>query len=75
MDRMRSLSTKLTLAFVLVGVIGAVLVALIVQQRTRSAFGEFLLDRDQEFLVTVLLQYYQLRGSWDGVSSIFTVHR
>ena len=64
---MRSLATKLTLAFLLVGLTGAVLVAVIVQRRTRLAFNEFILNREQQILVNNLVLYYQVNGSWDGL--------
>lgn len=64
---MRSIATKLTLAFLLVGLTGAILVAVIVQVRTRSAFNQFLLNREQQALVTSLVQYYQRSNSWQGV--------
>ena len=41
---MRSLTLKLTLAFLLVGLTGAALVALIIRDRTRTAFNTFLLE-------------------------------
>ena len=66
---MRSITTKLTLAFLLVGLTGAMLVALIVQWRTRAAFNQFILNRDQQTLVDNLVQYYQTNGSWAGVES------
>lgn len=65
---MRSLTLKLTLAFLLVGLTGAALVALIIRERTRSAFDTFLLNRDQQTLVENLLEYYQANGSWQGVA-------
>lgn len=64
---MRSIATKLTLAFLLVGLTGAILVAVIVQVRTRSAFNQFLLNREQQALVNSLVQYYQRSNSWQGV--------
>ncbi len=64
---MRSLATKLTLAFLLVGLTGAVLVAVIVQRRTRLAFTEFILNREQQILVNNLVLYYQANGSWEGL--------
>jgi signal transduction histidine kinase len=67
---MRSLSTKLTLAFLLVGLTGAVLVAFIVRQQTRDAFDRFILNREQQALAANLVSYYQGRGSWDGISEI-----
>ncbi len=64
---MRSLATKLTLAFLLVGLTGAVLVAVIVQRRTSLAFTEFILNREQQILANNLVRYYQVNGSWDGL--------
>jgi signal transduction histidine kinase len=65
---MRSLTVKLTLAFLLVGLAGAGLVALIIQRRTRNAFDQFILNREQQALVTGLVQYYQVHGGWGGVA-------
>jgi signal transduction histidine kinase len=67
---MRSLAFKLTLAFLLVGLTGSVLVAVIVRQRTQAAFSQFVLTREQQLLVDNLAQYYQANGSWEGVSDI-----
>jgi two-component system, OmpR family, sensor histidine kinase BaeS len=66
---MRSLTFKLTLAFLVVGLIGALLVALITQYRTRAAFDQFIMSRDQQSLAESLIQYYQANGSWDGVET------
>jgi signal transduction histidine kinase len=65
---MRSLTFKLTLAFLLVGLTGAVLVAVIIQQRTRTAFGQFIVNQEQQTLADNLTQYYQTHGSWEGVA-------
>ncbi len=65
---MRSLTLKLTLAFLLVGLTGAALVALVVRERTRSAFDQFLLNRDQQNFIENLLAYYEVTGSWQGVA-------
>ena len=64
---MRSLTVKLTLAFLMVGLTGAVLVAIIVQQRTRLAFDQYAFNKDQETLGDNLMQYYQTNGSWEGI--------
>jgi two-component system, OmpR family, sensor histidine kinase BaeS len=68
---MRSIAVKLTLAFLLIGITGAVLVAVITQLRTRSAFNVFVLDREQQALADNLVQYYLIRGSWNGVADNF----
>jgi two-component system sensor histidine kinase BaeS len=67
---MRSLTVKLTLAFLLVGLTGAVLVALLVGLRTRSAFTRFLSERDQNTLVTALGDYFAAQGSWEGIGAM-----
>ncbi len=66
---MRSLTVKLTLAFLIIGVTGALLVAYFIHQRTRSAFDQFLLSREEQALVAALLEYYQVNGSWDGIGA------
>jgi signal transduction histidine kinase len=68
---MRSLALKLTLAFLLVGLIGAVVVSILVQLRTRRAFDSFLTDQYQSSLVTELTQYYEENGSWQDVVAVF----
>lgn len=67
---MRSLTFKLSLAFFVVGIIGAVLVAILVGLRTRSEFDRFLSEHDQTILVQALENYYAAQGSWAGVSDI-----
>ncbi len=68
---MRSLAVKLTLAFLLVGLIGAGIVAIMVRVRTQSEFGRLILDQNQQVLINNLTQYYQSQGNWEGVESIF----
>jgi two-component system sensor histidine kinase BaeS len=67
---MSTLTTKLTLAFLLVGIIGAVLVAVLVGEQTRSGFERFRSERDQATLVATLGEYYADTGSWDGVEAM-----
>lgn len=66
---MRSLTWKLTLAFLLVGITGALLVALLTGIRTRSEFDRFLSTRDRSVLLTALGDYYAKNGSWEGVNA------
>lgn len=66
---MRSITTKLILAFLLVGISGSLMVSLIIWQRTRSAFNQFVLRREQEGLLRLLVLYYQRHGSWEGIES------
>ncbi|NTV64355.1 MAG: HAMP domain-containing protein [Oscillochloris sp.] len=64
-----SLATKLTLAFLLVGVVGALLVALLVGIRTRSEFDRFLSSRDQKVLTQALGDYYASHGNWSDIDA------
>jgi two-component system sensor histidine kinase BaeS len=68
---MRSLALKLTLAFLVVGVVGVALVALFVRQRTQQEFDQFVLTRFQQDIYDELTEYYQINGSWDGINAIF----
>jgi two-component system sensor histidine kinase BaeS len=65
----RSLAIKLTLAFVLVGLTGSILVTVIIQSRTRSAFSNFIRNQQEQSLADNLVLYYESTGSWAGVSN------
>ena len=67
---MRSLALKLTIAFLLVGVIGAVLVALFVGAQTRRQFDRFLSDSYEEAIIERLAAYYEQNGSWQGANRV-----
>lgn len=66
----RSLTVKLTLAFLLIGAIGASLVAVLVGLRTRSEFDRFVSQRDQDALVQALTGYYASHNNWTGVDTM-----
>jgi signal transduction histidine kinase len=63
---MRSLTLKLTLAFLIVGLIGVALVAALVGRQTRQQFGEFVADRYQADVLAEAAGYYTSTGSWEG---------
>ena len=67
---MRSLALKLTLAFLFVGLIGAVLVAVFVGLRTQSEFDQFINDRYRQDMVQELADYYGQNGGWQDISAI-----
>ena len=69
---LRSLTAKLTLAFLLVGVIGAVLVAGLVEMRTRTQFDQYISAQAQSSVVDALSTYYSTHGSWQGVAETLT---
>lgn len=67
---MRSLSFKLTLAFLAVGVLGIIIFAVIVGVRARVDFNRFLSQRDQQELVNALGDLYARTGSWEQVDEL-----
>jgi two-component system sensor histidine kinase BaeS len=69
---MRSLFIKITFAFVLFSLVGAVLTAGIIQQSTQSAFDRFLRDQDKDVILRALIQHYQDTGSWANVEDVFS---
>jgi two-component system sensor histidine kinase BaeS len=68
---MRSLRTKLVLAFLLVSLLIIALVAVFARWNTSAEFRRYVFDRNQEGFVSVLANYYAQDGSWDGVEDIF----
>lgn len=65
----RSLAVKLTLAFLAVGISGALLVAAISAQRTRLEFDRFVSQQSDSSVVAVLLLgfYEENNYSWEGI--------
>lgn len=72
---MRSLTSKLTLAFLFVGLLGAILVAFFVKQSTQREFDLFVLDRHLTTLTKNLSEFYQTNGGWQGVNAVFEQNR
>ncbi len=70
----RSLAVKLTLAFLAVGVSGALLVAFISGQRTRLEFNRFVSQQSDSSVVAVLLLgfYEENEYSWEGIKQWLT---
>ncbi|MEZ4519939.1 MAG: HAMP domain-containing protein [Chloroflexota bacterium] len=66
---MRSLSSKLTLAFLAVGLISVVIVALVVGSLARREFDRFIANRDQTELADRVAQYYATTGSWENLNN------
>lgn len=65
---LRPLAVRLTMAFLCVGVVGALLVAFIASQRTRLEFDRFVaLGRGNPAVADLLLGYYVRNNSWQGV--------
>jgi len=68
---MRSLTGKLILGFLIVGLTGTVLLTLSVGLVTTQEFGNFLFDQGREDFVSQLGEYYRTNDTWEGVEGIF----
>ena len=66
---MRSLAFKLTLAFLLIGVVGISVFAVLVARSTQTEFNRFLSRRDQNVLVNALTEYYEQHNGWQEVTT------
>lgn len=68
---MRSISTKLILAFLSIGVISVAIIFITARWNTRAEFINFLSDQTQTETIAELSNYHLTHGSWAGVETIF----
>ncbi len=68
---MRSISTKLILAFLSIGIISIAILFTTARSSTRPAFISFLSDQAKKDLIAQLSIYHLNNGSWEGVERIF----
>jgi signal transduction histidine kinase len=68
---MRSISSRLILAFLSIGIISVAIIVITARWNTRSEFQRFLSDQDQTDIITVLENYHRQNGSWAGAERIF----
>jgi len=64
---MRSLTWKLSVAFLIVSVAGALVAALFIWQATQTAFQNDAAAHAQSQFVTAMTGYYEYHHTWDGV--------
>jgi signal transduction histidine kinase len=64
---MRSIATKLILAFIGISMLSVMMVSLVVGWSIRREFSRYLLDRNQAVLVSALARYYAENKSWAGL--------
>ena len=69
---MRSISSKLILAFLSIGVVSVLIIAITAVWSTRAEFFRFLSDQTQTDIVTQLTDHHRNYGSWERVETIFT---
>src|SRR6185369_7974965 len=63
---MRSISTKLILAFLSIGIVSVAIIFITARWNTRMEFIRFLTDQDQTDFVAQLTNYYAENGTWVG---------
>ena len=63
----RSLAGKLTLAFLLVALTTALLVAIFIRVTNASQLDQLVIEQQRSNFQTMLVDYYQANGSWEGV--------
>lgn len=68
---MRSISSKLIIAFLSIGIVSAAVIFLTARWNTRQEFISFLSDENQTSVITQLTEYYLVNGSWVKVGTIF----
>jgi signal transduction histidine kinase len=66
---MRSLTVKLTLAFLVVALTGAGLVTIFLGRQTQQEFNRFVLLSYQREIVDRAATYYESNGGWDRIST------
>ena len=70
---MRSISTKLILAFLSIGIISVTIIFITARWNTRQEFIRFLTDQNRTDIVEALTDYYQTKGTWEGVEGIWAL--
>lgn len=65
---MRSITAKMVLGFLAIGLISTLLVVVLVRWNTKAEFSRFVSDRRGEDFVVALETYYQTNGSWEGLT-------
>jgi signal transduction histidine kinase len=68
---MRSISMKLILAFLSIGIISVAIIFITARWNTRAEFLRFLTNENQTDIIRQLYDYHRAHGSWAGVESLF----
>src|SRR5512141_1910410 len=63
---MRSISTKLILAFLSIGIISVTVIFLTARWNTRQEFIRFLTEQDRTNIISQLTEYYEVNRTWAG---------
>jgi two-component system, OmpR family, sensor histidine kinase BaeS len=69
---MRSISSKLILAFLSIGIISVAIIFITARWNTRAEFLRFVTNENQMDIIAELSDYHRAHGTWAGVESLFT---
>src|SRR5258708_8238063 len=72
---MRSITTRLMLAFLAVRVISTLSIVLFTRWRSSEEFRTFLVDQNRPSIVTSFSNYYLQHGSWGGISDANLIYQ
>jgi len=62
-----SLRVKLTLALLVTGLAGIIIITVLIQQGTASEFDSFILEQERANFIENMTAYYEVFGSWDDM--------
>jgi signal transduction histidine kinase len=68
---MRSISSKLILAFLSIGVVSVAIIFITARWNTRAEFLRFLTNENQTDVIARLSDYHRVHGTWAGVQTLF----
>jgi signal transduction histidine kinase len=68
---MRSISSKLILAFLSIGIVSVTIIFITARWNTRTEFIRFLTDQNRTDIVAQLTNYYEENGTWVGAEIIW----
>src|SRR6266545_8330683 len=68
---MRSISTKLILVFLSIGIVSVTIIFITARWNTRQEFIRFLSDQNRTDIVSELTNYYAENGTWNGAEIIW----
>jgi signal transduction histidine kinase len=69
---MRSISSRLILAFLSIGIISVAIIFITARWNTRAEFLRFLTNENQTDIIAELTEYHRVHGTWAGVETLLT---
>jgi signal transduction histidine kinase len=68
----RSISSRLILAFLSIGIISVAIIFITARWNTRAEFLRFLTNENQTDIIAELTEYHRVHGTWAGVETLLT---